>query len=692
MVPRYTLGAWYTDLNYEYQPGTEVVDRYRYSDRDIRETVDRFRSEHIPLDVLVLDFAWHTFGWEGGYDWSPIFPDPAGFLAWAHRSGLHVTLNDHPGYGAEGVLSSRDSHAGEIIRRLNIKPPPRPAIEIDLAREWRFKTDPRNWGMREQWFAPGYSDSAWNTINAGALWEGQGYTDYDGVGWYRKWVSVPAGPKVDSLFLVFGGVDDEFDLFVNGNRVGHLGAYPDNSMYGTQTETEVSHFIRPGEQNLVVLRVNDWGGGGGITKAPVVLSDVIPQGGIRFNLADKPQAQAFMEVLHNPLIDQGVDFWWIDGGSGSCAMPGLDSQMWTNRVFYDFTADHTKKRTFIFSRYGGPGSHRYPGNFTGDTYSQWEVLAYEVPFTARGGNVLMPFITHDIGGFQGDTISFDLYARWLQFGAFSPVLRLHCAYENPRYGNLRLPWLYGRRGTDLARSFFQLRYRLLPYIYTYCRIAHDEALPLVRPLYLEYPALGEAYAHPDEYLFGREFLVAPIVDSTGERDVYLPPGTWFDYFSGKTLPGGQTIHVRHPLETMPLFVRGGSVIPLQADMASAGARPLDTLIVEVFPGPSGRFRLYEDDGLSLDFGSGRYAWTRLASTEGPGTVRIDIDPVRGSYAGQVQRRACELRVHRSAGPHAVAVNGQPLPVRDWTWDGARSLLVIRTGVRDIRTRVSVTVR
>ena len=138
-----------------------------------------------------------------------------------------------------------------------------------------------------------------------------------------------------------------------------------------------------------------------------------------------------MSDLHEPLIRQGMDFWWVDGGGGAAQMPGLDPQLWTNKVFYDATERQTGKRAFILSRYGGWGSERYPGFFTGDAYSEWRVLAYEVAYTARGGNVLVPYISNDIGGFHGAKIPFDLYARWIEFGTFSPILRMHAAHENP---------------------------------------------------------------------------------------------------------------------------------------------------------------------------------------------------------------------------------------------------------------------
>ncbi len=678
MVPRYVLGGWITDLNYEYLPGTEMIEKYHPTDRELRNIVERFRTEHIPLDVLVLDFAWHRYGWQGGYDWSPIFHDPTEFLRWAHSRGLRVSANDHPGYGGESTLSDSDSHAARIRQLLRLEPPRPSQFAVDLQSGWKFRTDPGDTGIRDQWASEKFSDDSWKTLEGGRSWEDQGFPDYDGIGWYRKWVDVPASAPAGPLYLVFGGVDDEYDLYVNGTKVAHHGSRG-NSVYGTATWTDVAATIRRGAKNLVVLRVNDWGGEGGITKTPVMLADEPPAQGIRFNLADRAQARAFMDILHNPLIDQGIDFWWIDGGSGSCRMEGLNSQMWSNKVFYDFTQAHTGTRTFVFSRYGGWGDHRVPGYFTGDTHSEWGVLAYEVPFTARGGNVLVPYMTHDIGGFLGKKLDFDLYARWLEFGVFSPILRLHSAHENPDEGNLRLPWIYGQKGIDLARELFRLRYRLIPYIYTYCRVAHDEALSLVRPLYLEHPDLAAAYDHPDEYYFGKEFLVAPIVTDTNERGVYLPPGSWVDYFSGKKHSGGQTIRVECPVNRIPVFVRSGSIVPQRTDVAWTDERPMDTVIVDVYGPEAGSFRLYEDDGSSLDYLSGKSAWTPMTFSGGERDgYRFTIGPAEGTFSGQVQSRSEVVRLHGLRKPSSVALSigsGSPTSPR-WTWDESSGVVTV----------------
>ncbi len=694
MIPRYTLGAWITDLNYEYLPGTEMVDKYQYTDKDVKKIVERFRSEVIPLDILVLDYAWHRYGWKGGYDWSDIFPNPQEFLDWAHRTGIKVTLNDHPGYSKESVLSDEDSHAQIVRAELGIPLPEKPSYTLDLGAAWKFRTDPTDSGVTNRWFAVDWKDDGWATIQGGKAWEDQGYAGYDGLAWYRTRVSIPVNVPFGPLYVIFGGVDDEYDLYVNGTRVAHHGS-TNSSVFNTVTFTNIAPAIRLGEENLIALRVNDWGGGGGITFGPFVIANKPPATGIRFNLANKRHAQLFMDVLHNPLVDQGIDFWWVDGGSGSCEMEGLNSQMWTNRVFYDFTERHTKKRGFIFSRYGGWGSHRYPSFFTGDTYSQWEVLAYQVPFTAQGGNVLMPYITHDIGGFIGPNVSFDLYARWIQFGVFSPLLRLHSAHENPKEGNLRMPWTYGEKGLELARKFFRLRYNLLPYIYTYCRVAYDDALPVVRPLYLEHRSLEKAYSYPHEYMFGRELLVAPVTDSTGEKETYLPPGEWTDYFSGKKYRGDQVVRERYPLDRLPVFVKSGSIIPLQPDVAHTDQKPLDTLIVEVYGPERAEFRLYEDDGISLDYQSGKNAWTPLKfAPSSRGRYQLTIGPTKGEFNGQPTVRAYELRFHGLKQPRSVSAEGRRLSPgqtgpQGWWWDKEKSVVKVVTEAKRIRQSVQV---
>ena len=688
MIPRYTLGPWITDMNFEYFPGSyqsrQPIFR-RYDEQHLKNEVLKFREDGIPLDILVLDFGWHNYGWQGGFDWSPLIPHPEEFLAWLYARGVKVSLNDHPGYANTrmSILSYKDSHAHQVLKDLGRALPRKPVFDMDISKGWKFFPDPRNEGMKLNRPTGDFNVRDWKPIEIGIPLQDQGYENYGGIGWYFKEVELP--PRLpDSLYLYLGEVTGSYRLFVNGKEVPHTVAkWPRRLTYA-----DVGPYVKAGRENKIMIRVRDEEDGGGITARPVALENVAPPPRIHFDLSNKKQAEVFMNDLHKPLMREGVNFWWVDGGSGDVDMPGLNQQMWTNRVYYDYTQRETDKRGFIFSRYGGWGSQRYPAFFTGDTYSQWAVLAYEVPFTTSGGNVLIPYITNDIGGFHGAKISFDLYARWIEFGTFSPILRLHSAHENPYEGNLRMPWTYGRRGTAFVKKYFSLRTRLIPYIYTYTRLAHEESMPILRPLYLEYPNLKQAYEHPHEYFFGSELLVAPVVDSTGNRTVYLPPGTWIDFFTGKKYAGNATFTAHYDTEETPVFVREGGIIPEQHDMAYSDQRPLDSLVLDIYGAGSGQFDLYEDDGVSLKYMDGQYAWTPIAYSTGPnGSHRIAIGPTKGAFDGQVLKRSYELRVRGVDKPRSVSVNGREFD--KWTWNNGESTVIIKLPLRGIRDKITV---
>ncbi|MBV9344461.1 MAG: DUF5110 domain-containing protein, partial [Gammaproteobacteria bacterium] len=623
-------------------------------------------------------------GWDGGYDWSPLFPEPQAFLSWLRARGIKLSLNDHPGYihTDESILSLEDSHAGQVLKDLGRPASVWPGFELDLSQHWSFAPDARDAGLSQRW----YEDPArarWRPIRIGLPWQAQGYAGQ--LGWYRASIDLPAHlpPRV---ILYLGAVRRAYRLFVNGQE-----AQPSRIHWPQRlTHTDITRFIRPGTTNEILLRVEAEGErGGGILLGPVALRDVEPPPRIAFDLSNREQAQVSMRDLHGPLLDQGVDFWWVDGGSGATGMPGLNAQLWTNKVFYDYTQEHSGRRAFILGRYGDWGSERYPGFFTGDTYSQWPVLAYEVAFTARGGNVLVPYISHDIGGFHGGRIDFNLYARWIEFGVFSPLLRLHSAHANPREGNLRMPWQYGRRGVELMRRYFTLRLQLLPYLYTYSWLAHRDALPLLRPLYLAYPRLEEAYHASQEYLLGAEMLVAPVLDPAGNVSIWLPPGEWIDFFSGRHYEGDRRFSAHYAVDETPVFVRAGALIPQQEPALYSDAHPLDRLFLDVYPGAAGHFDLYEDDGVTLAFDKGESALTGLSYREGlDGAHTLTIAPTQGVFQGQPRERAWQVRIHAAAAPAEIRIDGRPATA--WRWDAAHLTAEVALPSRSIRTATEVT--
>ncbi len=682
MIPRYVLGPMVTDLNFEYFPGSPAVRNpafARYGVQHIERELTRLRSAQIPLDTLVLDFGWHNYGWQGGYDWSPLIPHPRQFMGWLHQHGFKLALNDHPGYAntRESGLSYQDSHAAEVLRDLGRQMPPKPTFHVDLAGLWQFSAGP---------YTPGqHGRERWQPVRVGYTWRSQLLRSEHGTGWYRATVQLPA-QLPPHLYLYLGGVSHAYELYVNGHRVSHHHEqWPRRTTYA-----DITAAVEAGKANQIALRVTSAAHGGGLMFAPTVIQNVPPPPAIRFNLADHEQARVFMHDLHAPLLRRGVDFWWVDGGSGAARMPGLNPQLWTNEVYYDATQRETGRRAFILSRYGGWGSERYPGFFTGDTYSQWPVLAYEVAFSARGGNELIDYISHDIGGFHGAKIPFALYARWIEFGAFGPILRMHSAHENPFEGNLRMPWTYGARGVALMRRYFTLHTELIPYLYTYAWEAHRLAVPILRPLYLEGVHGAQAYHHPHEYFLGADLLVAPVLNASGERSVYLPPGQWIDFFTGKHYVGGKTYTAHYGVADTPVFVRAGAVIPEQQPSAYSNAKPLNPLVLQVYGSGVGRFDLYQDDGSSFDYRSGQYALTPIDYHTRSGRHRLVIGPTRGKYRGQLVTRGYVLSLHTRHRPTALTVDGTP--VQTVSWDGAHRIARVQIPAQSIRQVVVVTWR
>lgn len=691
MIPRYVLGPWVTDFNFEYFPDTEESRRpdfQRYNQDHLESEISRLRQNHIPLDVLVLDFAWHNYGWDGGYDWSPLFPRPHELLRWLHGQGIKLALNDHPGYAntEESIVSFSDSHAPQALQALGRPLPPPPTFDQDISQHWEFSPDPHDAGASQHWYANPHNAGHWKAVRVGLSWEEQGYEGYQGIGWYRTTLQLPARLP-GTLFVYLGEVAKDYRIFVNGRELTHSAAHWPQRL----TYTDIAPYVTAGRQTEIVLRVQPGDRGSGILRGPVALRDVAPPSRIYFDLSNQQQAEVSMRELHKPLMQQGMDLWWVDGGSGSVDMPGLNKQLWTNKVFYDYAQRETGQRGFILGRYGDWGSERYPGYFTGDAYSEWPVLAYEVAFTARGGNVLVPYISHDIGGFHGAKIAFELYARWIEFGAFSPLLRMHSAHANPLEGNMRMPWVYGDEGLALMKKYFTLRTQLVPYLYSYTWQAHRESVPLLRPLYLTYPELDEAYQHPHEYFFGAEMLVAPVLDPSGTQTVYLPPGQWLEFFSGKSHAGDNTFTAHYAVDDTPVFVRAGAIIPEQDVSDYSNAEPLNKLILNVYGSGQGSFDLYEDDGISLGYRDGQYAQTRITyATGSDGLHQLVIEPSRGTFPGQVPARAYELRIHGIDRPATLAVNGRQAGA--WSWDAERATAVASVNEQPIRSKIVVTWR
>jgi alpha-D-xyloside xylohydrolase len=279
----------------------------------------------------------------------------------------------------------------------------------------------------------------------------------------------------------------------------------------------------------------------------------------------------------------------VDGvyhGYPGAAMRNLYALLY-NQAIFEATEDFFGAgNAAVWARSAWAGSQRYPIHWSGDGVAMWR----DLPCTLRSGLSLglsgFPFWSHDIGGFVGNPTP-DLYARWVQLGMFSSHARAHGFPP-------REPWHYGPRTEAIYRQYAELRYRLLPYIYSQAVEAARASLPLLRALVIEYQNDPNVAHIEDEYLFGDSFLVAPIMDETGQRRVYLPDGDWVDYWSKEVAHGGRWITVQAPLEVLPLWVRAGAIIPLGPAQQYVDEKLLDPLTVELYaPGAAGDFIVHD---------------------------------------------------------------------------------------------------
>ena len=372
--------------------------------------------------------------------------------------------------------------------------------------------------------------------------------------------------------------------------------------------------------------------------------DPATQKTIPFDAGDKRYLDTFYAFSHAPRERDGVDFWWLDWQQGRriSSLSNVTSLQVLN--FYNYTRSaQNGLRGQSFSRWGGWGDHRYPIHFSGDTFTNWETLAFEVPFTSTAGNVGCFFWSHDIGGHQGGRNE-ESYARWCQFGAFTGALRSHST-RNAEMD--RRPWTYSPWAENSMRRSYRLRSEMMPYLYTSIWQATRDSVPYLRPLYIDHPDMAEAYQNGQEYTFGDNLLVAPIAQAgTGEQrvatqTVWFPAGDWYDFFSGERFVGPSKTVAADSIDTFPLYVRGGVPLPMQGYTPHPGTAPLTDLVLRCYPGrndQSASSLVYEDDGLTDGYKKGECATTALSYSRHGDDVTITVAPAQGNFHGQPDKR------------------------------------------------------
>ncbi|PHH60681.1 hypothetical protein CDD81_1367 [Ophiocordyceps australis] len=322
---------------------------------------------------------------------------------------------------------------------------------------------------------------------------------------------------------------------------------------------------------------------------------------IPFDIADVDFLNAYFDPLLRSIEKDGVDFWWIDWQQGRYSrLRGVDPLWMLNHYHYVKWPRH-HLLPIILSRYAGPGSHRYPIGFSGDTIVSWASLDFQSEFTATASNIGYGWWSHDIGGHMFGIHDDDLTVRWVQLGVLSPIMRLHST-KSQWVG--KEPWKLPAGPRQVVTNMMRLRHRLIPYLDTMNVRATDvvEGSPIVQPMYWKYPERDEAYEVPNQYHFGTSMLVAPIttpqnrVTKTAKVRAWLPPGTYVDFFTGVVYSGNRTMWLSRTLDKIPVLLKQGAIVPLDADEtpSNGGGKP-ESLELVVVVGAEGHFELLEED-------------------------------------------------------------------------------------------------
>ncbi|TFG14306.1 DUF5110 domain-containing protein [Candidatus Thorarchaeota archaeon] len=311
------------------------------------------------------------------------------------------------------------------------------------------------------------------------------------------------------------------------------------------------------------------------------------------------------------------------------------------------------ERPFLLTRSGFAGYQKYSATWTGDNKSTWEYLRLSIPMILNLGLSGVPFSGADIGGFGGD-VSGELLTRWYQLGSFYPFSRNHSHIETIR----QEPWLFSDETLQVAQNYISLRYYFLRYLYSLAWLASETGMPIMRPLVLEFQDDQNTYDLDTEFLVGPFLLIAPILEEgESQRSVYLPEGVWFDYWTGVRHEGPASVEVIAPIDTMPMYCRGGSVFPTGEVMQNSQDFQSDIILL-IYPDGTGSFILYEDDGISDE---GPYAKTRIQVNSDRNTVKVTVDERKGTWNSPAENLVFEVNGLTNS-PKKVIIDEKELEV------------------------------
>jgi alpha-glucosidase len=403
-----------------------------------------------------------------------------------------------------------------------------------------------------------------------------------------------------------------------------------------------------------------------------------------------PNFAPWLATQLRPLTRDGIDGWWLDLNEPEGEPPqavyhaGKSADIHNtfstrnNKAYYDYCRDDAHEdRPVILGRAATAGTQRYSGIvWTGDINSDWPTFQAHLPELQNAGMSGLPYWTNDSGGFLSGFLHNDrygahaeLYQRWFEFTCFAPIARAHKAGPSE-------PYEFGPAVEATAKHYLQLRYRLMPYLYTAMHTAATTGLPIDRALVLADQNDAGSQTARNEFLFGPDILVAPVIEPGATAcSVYFPPGQWIGLEDGFAYPGGQTTVVAAPRDKLPLFVRAGAILPEAPPMTDTEQKPWDPLTLEVWPDRAAAATLYQDDEHSADYARGQFTTTTIRCTQAAsGQLTLSIAPSNALFGPQTWN----ARLHLTRVPAGVMLDGRALAApADWSWDEAAATLSAR---------------
>lgn len=422
---------------------------------------------------------------------------------------------------------------------------------------------------------------------------------------------------------------------------------------------------------------------------------------VEHDFSDRKYREAYFEEVIHLYEDDGVDFWWIDWQQGTGRREGeVDPLLLLNHYHYE-DSGRDGRRPMIFSRYAGPGSHRYPLGFSGDTFTTWRSLALQPYFTSTASNIGYGWWSHDIGGHMLGDKDDERLIRWIQFGVFSPVMRIHSS--NSPFFN-KEPWTLEEPYHTIMADMLRLRHRLIPYLYTESYHAHKDGIPLVQPVYYRFSDKNEAYSVPNEYLLGSSLIICAITEPEDRKlhmasvNAYIPAGRWYDVFTGRIYDSdGVQRKLYRPLTSIPVLIPAGGIVPESLCDKQNGTDNPAAMRLLIAAGADGSYTLYEDDGLSQEYTEGKFCTTEITFKWGndDSSCTVSIGAATGETSLIPDKRSYEIclyGIQENAGTVISCSEDCPVTVAaDAVPDPAKNRMMIKLDMAPVNKKITINI-